>query len=847
METRVDENKIQGFVNRICKKTAKELNSKTSSFISLEIQYDLTIKDEKTGQSLKIENFESHIGDTPVVLLGGPGTGKSTLLLKLSTLLADASSERSRIVPVFIHCGLLTAYNTLKDVVHLPGFSEEEQEYLWENGRLYIIFDGINESEVKDTSSILRDVLQLAEIYPDCRYIVSCRSLEFPIWATTYFEQYYVMPVTDSQMEVQFLQELGTNLGKRYYDELMHGVHSYLLELCQNPLLLSLVIRIIAHNAKNDGSFSLSEIKGKSDIYQQFCEKLIEHQLKKSDRMSAMMLNVFRNDIFSTLSFYMQGNNKVYVSKKELETVIRNMPYSEDRARDYFKSLANDNYVWYLVVADEVRKSSFFNVFDSDDPEKGSLSFIHQSFQEYYAGYYLSRPERLTDSRYIDYLLQMKTKKNWDTIEFASGLDPSCQIIEYVMRFAIMEGDTDALILSSKCILENEYALKNSQLVGDCCIWMLDAFKYWDTPYKYELIYAAAGMVAYVNDNFPARLKSDIAYFADKYSNSHIISEYPDSVDFKQLQEIIHDDSELHKMNAIHTLGARSWNTEDIDLVCEYLFSVLSGDNPTAIREQVVKAIKSLLEKNKKVHICKNRFQMLLQIVCDKNESPRLRTYTLNTIAEIGDQSAVKIFMDYLLDKSNPYRDSASWSLQELIINAHDKKYTDTCMQDFYYQCLIGESSDQTGMYSKGNLVYTLSKLNAKSYIEKIKNWMETQTEAYVQEDAINAIGCLSGKTDISYLSVYTKSDDPVIRAKAYYGMYKAGYDFTEADLRAIANDEYAIVKYIIDKYIRPNDYITDIELDELIGLNPHNNPPIGAGQYYAGVGTVINLENRSG
>ncbi len=44
-----------------------------------------------------------------------------------------------------------------------------------------------------------------------------------------------------------------------------------------------------------------------------------------------------------------------------------------------------------------------------------------------------------------------------------------------------------------------------------------------------------------------------------------------------------------------------------------------------------------------------------------------------------------------------------------------------TFLTKFYYDCLISESNDEDGMYSKGNLVYTLSKLNATSYIDKLK------------------------------------------------------------------------------------------------------------------------------
>lgn len=312
-----------------------------------------------------------------------------------------------------------------------------------------------------------------------------------------------------------------------------------------------------------------------------------------------------------------------------------------------------------------------------------------------------------------------------------------------------------------------------------------------------------------------------------------------------QLQEIIQNEDESCKLNAIHTLGTRNWSSEEINLVCDYLFSVLSSDTSTSLSEQVVKAIKSLIENNKGIHIKNSCFQMLLRIVCDKNESPRLRTYSLNTLANIGEQSAIKIFMNYLSDKSNPYRDSASWSLQELVINARDKQYDDTYMQAFYYQCLINESADQTGKYAKGNLVYTLGKLNAKPYIDKIKQWLDTQMEAYVQEDGINAIGCLSDKDDIPYLLVYTKSKDPIVQAKAYYGMYRAGYDFTEEDLRTIQNSKYSIVKCIVEKYIRPAKHDSTIGLDNLMRLNPNNNVILDTTQHYNNATTVINIQKR--
>lgn len=843
MDKKVIENKISKSIKQAHDRNQKRLDKKTNSFISLRIQYSLIIRDQKTNEEFQISDLENYMEDNPIALVGGPGVGKSTLLLKLAVQLTERNFDNCAVmIPIYIQCGLLSSYEKLEDEIHLSGYSEEEKKYLWENGKLCLLFDGINETVNVEMRKLLMDIVNLSEEYPECRYVINCRAIEFPIWASSYFQQYSILPVKDEQIKRQFCKEFGDVIGKKYYIELINSSHNYLFELCKNPLLLSLVIRIISQSMNSTEIFSFSQIKGKGDIYREFCHNLMQHQLKKITREKELYFEIIRERLFTTLAYYMQANNKVYISREEMEIVIRNMLYNKGREKDYIKSISEENCIWYSKIANNVIESSFFNLHLLEKKENVFVSFIHQSFQEFYAGKYMADNENVYDKKYVEYLLIMHNRRNWDSIEFACSLDPTNTIVGYVMDYAIIHEDTDALILFAKCIDGNESLKNNCEIVEDCCIWLLDAFKYWDVAYKYELIYAAENLLSYVGTNFPERLIEDIKYFSDKYSGEYLLTEYPESMDFCQLKQIIIEGSDSAKINAIYTLGKRRWAEQDVELIRDYLFTLITQSIANK-KEYVVKALKTLLENNTSLNINDDMYQILIDIVKNKNETARTRTYTLNILAEIGKESAINVLMDYLSDKTNPYRDSASWSLQKLVLHIKKDEPTQETIRDFYYRCLIQESNDQTGMYSKGNLVYTLSKLESCRLIDPIKEWLSTQKEAYVQEDGINAVGSLGGLSEVDYLIPFTRSKDPVIRAKAYKGLVDVGYKFPDSVLKCIKNDRYSIVNVIITKYIEQNESDEDkLQLKELMHLSENNNKLQSCMQNYENVNNVLNI-----
>ena len=357
MDKKVVENKIRRSVKQVHDRNQKRLDKKTTSFISLRIQYNLSIRNQKTNEEFQISDIENYMDESPVALIGGPGAGKSTLLLKMAVQISEKNLDNcAAMIPIYVQCGLLSSYDRLEDEIHLSGYSEEEKKYLWENGKLCLLFDGINEAVNVEMGKLLRDVVNLSEEYPECRYVINCRAIEFPIWASSYFEPYSILPVKDEQIRTQFCKEFGDVTGEKYYTELINSSHNYLFELCKNPLLLSLVIRIISQSMDSIEEFSFSRIKGKGDIYREFCRSLIQHELKKIKRERESYFEIIRDRLFTTLAYYMQANNKVYISREEMEVVIRNMPYGKGRETDYIKfissSSSGEKSLWYREIAE---------------------------------------------------------------------------------------------------------------------------------------------------------------------------------------------------------------------------------------------------------------------------------------------------------------------------------------------------------------------------------------------------------------------------------------------------------------------------------------------------------------
>lgn len=129
--------------------------------------------------------------------------------------------------------------------------------------------------------------------------------------------------------------------------------------------------------------------------------------------------------------------------------------------------------------------------------------------------------------------------------------------------------------------------------------------------------------MSYVGTDFPERLIEDVKYFSDKYAGEYLLTEYPESMDFSQLKQVIIEGNDSAKMNAIYTLGKRKWARQDVEVVRDYLFTLIA-ECIADQKEQAVKALKNLIENNTSLNINDNMYQTLINIVKTKMKQQEL-------------------------------------------------------------------------------------------------------------------------------------------------------------------------------------------------------------------------------
>lgn len=538
--------------------------------------------------------------------------------------------------------------------------------------------------------------------------------------------------------------------------------------MCRIPLLLSMVISLLFKNKssiQNKDLYDIDFLMSKSSIYQNFFMYLKNHQ---SNRQYDSDYVDLEDELLYWIGYGMQREQKVFISEFELKEIIKNTVCLEAINQDLLVTLKQSSNIWYKPVTEFAKKLPFFIASKTNERLVLSgvqkISFLHQSFQEFFAGYFISRNCNNKDFvSEIRKLIVNRSKKNWETLEFASSLCNGSEIINIVLDEAKIHKEQMLLILAAKCLLAKPFSKIRQNVVDDCCICMITAFKFWEIPYDYDLIYYTQKLFPYVSENFPERLKRDINWFSDKYGKGISRIEYPMSFTIDMLINIANGSVYDDKLDAIYTMGKREIKlSSDFIRAGDYLTNLLkSGIEDIYIKEEVIKALKDLGYSRAATS--------MLNIINDKNEPASFRAYALNAIANMKYIDAIDDIMVYMQDHNNPYRDSASWSLQKLALEAKAKGFSRKFdeVKAFYLSCLLNETDDLEGVFVKGNMVYSLSKLDATEYLDQIINWLITQNDAYVIEDGLNAVIVLGCDKVQDVVKRYTIHPDVVVKQMA--------------------------------------------------------------------------------
>jgi HEAT repeat protein len=728
------------------------------------------------GSRYSVSDLDTQFGQERILLGAEPGGGKTTVLAEV----VERWLEAPDCLPAFVPMGLFDPVAPVIEQLAPQGVGVTQIEPLLEAGLFRIAFDGVNEVRGVTPDEVFEKLVEFMSRYPRNRYMFSCRTAEIPPWVHGDLTEISILPIAEAEV-VRRLNELREELPPGSSRAVVLESHRLrLADMCRNPLMLSMLLILLAPEGEETG-VTLEEIRSRSDIYGQFL-RLLHHreQQKRSPTEAERSISLAaRQEILAFIGFELQRAERVYAPAPMIEGWIATG-----------LKTGRWNHLWgsqpppldVLCRSLTGRPPLKAVGYGTDLPSP--LGFLHQSFGEYYAALFLGLglERREIDHRGLRIYFQEGDRRFWEPIALLCGMSPEPEAVTTeISQTASEKKDQSLLKLAGLCLADGwRIPVANAD---DIRIRILDAFKYWEIPFDYDLMRAAKESMAAKSSGLPDRLTEDIAYFANKYAA--VIPNELRNTDVKELFSLLGRDDERAAIDAAYTLGRRARVDPAVKSSAATALMDRLQSSSGLLREQIIAAATEVAVPA--------MLPSLIEITESPGETPRSRAFALNAIANTGEVGAWEVVASYLLNHANDYRDSASWSLQQLARHAPVEVLRD--VTEVYLRALRSETKDERGRYACGNILYSLGVLGAHEHSEELIDWLEGCSDAYVLEDGINALGSLGGARAARFVEPFLESRDPAVRMKAADALYRLGATAAIPLLEGLQDDTYAIVR----------------------------------------------------
>ena len=209
-----------------------------------------TSTSDNRQDGMRVANDEKHL-----MVLGGPGVGKSTFLRKvgLEALKGEDGNFEHQCIPVFLELKRFTEEPVdieawITDEFKICGYPYPDQwtESKLEAGELLILFDGLDEAPKPNVNNIINKITDFVHQYSQNRFIVSCREGAYS-GGFTDFAKVEMADFDDSQIQVYInnwfasASNRKTKTAQRCWEALNASDHQAIKALAQNPLSLALL------------------------------------------------------------------------------------------------------------------------------------------------------------------------------------------------------------------------------------------------------------------------------------------------------------------------------------------------------------------------------------------------------------------------------------------------------------------------------------------------------------------------------------------------------------------------------------------------------------------------------
>lgn len=329
-----------------------------------------------------------------LMLLGGPGVGKSTFLRKvgLEALKGENGNFEHACIPVFVELKRFTAdqiniETLITEEFRTCGYPDPDRmtETALKLGKLLILFDGLDEVPAANVDNVVSKMGDFVDQYSQNRFIASCRIAAYK-GGFTRFTEVEMADFDDDRIEAyiknwfnstsdQYRRQLDTEMGtaERCWDRLNETEHAATLELARNPLLLTLLCMVY------DNSQNLPW--NRADLYEKalniFLEEWSAEKRLHQDAPIIQYLDIAdEKRMLSEIAAKNFEENRLFFSKDELINQIQKFGDGNANTPPAF----NASKILETILVDQ-------GLFV--ERVRGSYSFSHLTFQEYLTANYI--------------------------------------------------------------------------------------------------------------------------------------------------------------------------------------------------------------------------------------------------------------------------------------------------------------------------------------------------------------------------------------------------------------------------------------------------------------------------
>lgn len=382
--------------------------------------------EDKRG-TVSIARLRNTINRT--VLLGDPGSGKSTFAFKLCHDLATRYKERllagRQVTPVYV---TLRDYGAAKKerACSILLYIEEEAvsvhqlqtpppgtfEYMLLNGRAVVIFDGLD--ELLDTSyrqGIRADIESFSSLYPSVPVLVTSRKVGYeqaPL-DRDQFDEVHLAPFNKQKAEsyVRKWFRLDANLTA---SQQAQKTSSFMVEsrvvpdLRANPLLLALMCNIY----RGEGYIP----RNRPDVYEKCATMLFERWDKGRGIDYLLPFEAHIKPVMMYLAYWIYSDEKRESGVTEKQLIEPASDYLHERR---FENRDEAEYAARTFVEFSRGRAWVFTDTGTTKGGEELYQFTHRTFLEYFTAAYLVR-KHPTPDKLIDILLPRIVENEWDVV-----------------------------------------------------------------------------------------------------------------------------------------------------------------------------------------------------------------------------------------------------------------------------------------------------------------------------------------------------------------------------------------------------------------------------------------------